>query len=258
LTKRRKSKSISGFHLPLYNLSQFKSKLITIHSTHKSGRTLALCLSSWLAISLLPASAQYRPPTLKELLKGAEQAAQAAPRDAKKRYEWADCLRKSGDLHTAAIEYLEVTVLDPTYYVAYHQLLDCKPTDDQLDEAIERLTKLEDQRPKELMLRVALSEVLEKRGETYKAARALVDLQFAEYIPPKYTTQINARVRYLLGKSRDVQTTEKANQATQPASEDLDSVPLPIPENTGAKDFSTAKLKDSGETEGYGHTKLLP
>jgi tetratricopeptide (TPR) repeat protein len=219
---------------------------------------IALCLSSWLVLSLLPASAQYRPPTLKELLKAAEQAAQAAPRDAKKRYEWADYLRKSGDFHNAAIEYLDVTVLDPTYYVAYHQLLDCKPTDDQLDEAIERLTKVEVQRPKELMLRVALSEVLEKRGETYKAARALVDLQFAEYIPPKYTAQINARVRYLLGKSRDAQTAEKAHQATQPANEDSDSTPLPLPENSGGKDFSTAKLKDSGDTDGNDHTKAQP
>ena len=132
--------------------------------SHAYCRGIALCLSVCLAISLWPASAQYRPPTLKELLKAAEQAAQATPRDAKKRYEWADYLRKSGELHKAAIEYLEVTLLDPTYYVAYHQLLDCKPSDDQLDEAIERLTKLEVQRPKELMLRVALSEVLEKRA----------------------------------------------------------------------------------------------
>jgi len=232
--------------------------LIAIDSEQKRRRPIALLLGTLLFFSLSQASAQYHPPTLAEQLKVAEQAVQSAPRDAKKRFELAEILRKSGDNHKASIQYLETSVLDPSYYLAYHQLLICKPSNDQLDEAIERLTKLEEQIPKELMLRVALSEVLERRGETYKAARALVDLQFSEYIPPKYTPQINARVRYLLGKAKDQQTTEKAQQVGQTPTEDLDSVPLPIPETTAAKDLSEAKLKDSKVTEGYGHNKLLP
>jgi tetratricopeptide (TPR) repeat protein len=238
-------------------LNQSSLKLIAIDPNRKR-RSTALLVGALLFFSLSQARAQYHPPTLAEQLKVAEQAVQSAPRDAKKRFELAELLRKTGEPHKASVQYLEVTVLDPTYYLAYHQLLTCKPSNDQLDEAIDRLTKLEAQSPKELMLRVALSEVLEQRGETYKAARALVDLQFSEYIPPKYTPQINARVRYLLGKSKDMQMTEKAQQTGQPATEDLDSVPLPIPESTAAKDLSEAKLKDSKVTEGYGHTKLLP
>jgi len=216
-----------------------------------------LSLISLLFLSLSRSSAQSRPPAEAAQVKAAELAIQAAPRDAKKRFELAELLRKSGDQRKASIEYLDVSALDPTYYLAYHQLINCKPTNDQLDEAIERLTKLEEQFPKELMLRVALSELLEQRGETYKAARALVDLQFSEYIPPKYTTQINTRVRYLLGKSRDANITEKAQQVGQPMGDDLDAVPLPIPEST-AKDLPEDKFKDSKVTEGYGHTKLLP
>jgi len=232
--------------------------LIAIESDSKPKRLSSLLVATLLLCSLAPAKAQYRPLTLAEQLQVADQAVQSAPRDPKKRFEFAELLRKSGEPHKASIQYLETSVLDPSYYLAYHELITCKPTDEQLDEAIERLTKLEEEMPKELMLRVALSEVLERRGETYKAARALVDLQFGEYIPPKYANQINARVRYLLGKAKDTQTTEKAQQVGQTPTDDLDSVPLPIPENTTTKDFSEAKLKDSKVTEGYGHNKLLP
>jgi tetratricopeptide (TPR) repeat protein len=186
-------------------------------------------------------------------LKNAQQEVQKMPRDAKLRYEYAELLRKSGDLHKGAVQYLEVTSLDPTYYLAYHKLTQCQPSNEQLDEAIERLNKLEELRPKELMMRVALSEVLEKKGELYKAARALVDLQYSDVIPPKYIPKVNARIHFLLSKAKDVQTQEKSQQTD----EELDSVPLPIPEGSG-KDMSASKLKDSKVTEGYGHTKLLP
>jgi tetratricopeptide (TPR) repeat protein len=239
-------------------LKQPKLKPIANDPNRKRARLPAVLVGALLFLSVSQAQAQYHPPTLPEQLKVAEQAVQLAPRDAKKRFELAELLRKTGELRKASIQYLETSLLEPNYYLAYHQMLLCKPSNDQLDESIERLTKLEEQLPKELMLRIALSEVLEQRGETYKAARALVDLQFSEYIPPKYTPQINARVRYLLGKSKDMQMTEKAQQVGQTPTEDLDSVPLPIPESTAAKDLSEAKLKDSRVTEGYGHTKLLP
>jgi tetratricopeptide (TPR) repeat protein len=232
--------------------------LFAIESTQKRKRSTAFLVGTALFFSLSPVCAQYHPPTPAEQVQAADQAVQAAPRDAKKRFELAESLRKAGEPQKATVQFLETSVLDPGYYLAYHQLLLCKPSNDQLDEAIERLTTLEEKIPKELMLRVALSEVLERRGETYKAARALVDLQFADYIPPKYTPQINARIRYLLGKAKDQQTTEKAQAVGQVPTEDPDSVPLPIPENTAAKDLSEAKLKDSSVTEGPGHTKLLP
>jgi len=186
-------------------------------------------------------------------LKIAQQDVQKTPRDAKLRYDYAELLRKSGDSHKATVQYLEVTSLDPTYYLAYHKLTMCQPSNEQLDEAIERLNKLEEIRPKELMMRVALSEVLEKRGELYKAARALVDLQYSDVIPPKYVPKVNARIHFLLSKAKDVQTTEKSQQTD----EELDSVPLPLPDGPN-KDMSASKLKDSKVTEGYGHTKLLP
>jgi DNA-binding SARP family transcriptional activator len=181
-----------------------------------------------------------------------------SPRDARKRFELAEILRKSGDLKKASVQYLETTLLDPSYYLAYHQLLSCKPTNDQLDEGIERLEKLDQEHPQELMLRVALSELLEQRGETYKAARALVDLQFVDAVPTKYSAKINARVRYLMGKVKDAQTTEKAQQTVQPTADDLDAVPIPLPDTTASTDFYTDKLKDTRTNEGYGHTKLLP
>jgi len=239
-------------------LNQSNLMLIAIESQTKRTLLSTVLLVASLFSFVLPANAQYRPLTLAEQVKVADQAVQAAPRDPKKRFEYAELLRKSGEPHKASIEYLETSVLDPSYYLAYHEMITCKPTDEQLDEAIERLTKLEEQMPKELMLRVALSEVLEKRGEIYKAARALVDLQFSEYIPARYQPQINARVRYLLGKSKDQQTTEKAQAVGTMPTDDPDAVPLPIPENTASKDLSDAKLKDSKVTEGYGHNKLLP
>jgi len=218
--------------------------------------------SSLTGLSLLfvpSANAQLSAPTPSEQLELAEQAVQNTPRDAKKRFELAEALRKSGELHKASIQYLDVTVLDPAYYLAYHQLISSKPSNEQLDEAIERLNKLKEQHPDELMLRVALSEVLEQRGEVYKAARALVDLQLANGVSSKYAAKINARIRYLLSKAKDIHTTEKAQQAVQPvAAEDLDSVPIPIPDTDSDKDPSMAKLKNAKVPEGYGHAKLLP
>ena len=209
-----------------------------------------ICVSS--AVAFGQTQPQGAPVTAQQL-KNAQQDVQNKPRDAKLRYEYAELLRRSGDLHKGAVQYLEVTSLDPTYYLAYHKLTQCQPNNDQLDEAIERLNKLEELRPKELMMRVALSEVLEKRGELYKAARALVDLQYADVIPPQYVPKVNARIHFLLSKAKDVQTAEKAQQSD----DDLDSVPLPIPDGS-SKDVSASKLKDSKVTEGYGHTKLLP
>ena len=194
-----------------------------------------------------------------EQLKIAQQAVEDSPRDAKKRFALAELLKKSGNLRKAAVQYLETTALDPAFFLAYHRLIDSDATNDQLDEAIERLNKLKEAQPTELMLRVALSEVLEKRGDVYKAARALVDIQFVNgAIPAKYQDKINNRIHYLLTKAKEEKIVEKAKQTASQNEEELDSVPLPMPDKTST-DLSTSKLKDdSNVTEGYGHTKLLP
>jgi tetratricopeptide (TPR) repeat protein len=248
LTKRGKIKILNQPYFTSLTATVARAQILVIASS--------LTVLSLLLVA--SANAQLSTPSPSEQLKLAEQAVQDTPRDAKKRFELAEALRKSGELHKASIQYLDLTVLDPGYYVAYHQLISTKPSNDQLDEAIERLNKLKEQHPDELMLRVALSEVLEQRGEIYKAARALVDLQLANGVSSKYAIKINARVRYLLSKAKDMHTAEKAQQAVRPATEDLDSVPIPIPDTGSDKDLSTAKLKNATVPEGYGHAKLLP
>jgi Flp pilus assembly protein TadD len=180
------------------------------------------------------------------------------PRDAQKRFELAEALRLSGNSKSAAIEYLNTTCLDNAYYIAYHQMLKSKPTADQVDEACDRLTKLEEQKPKNLMLRVALSEILEQKGDLYGATRQLVDLQYTENIPTKYQLKINTRVHYLVTKSKDVKTAESAAKSLQQTEEDIDSVPLPLPDSSLDNNLSANKLKDGKIPDGYGHTRLLP
>ncbi|PWT96463.1 MAG: hypothetical protein C5B53_09660 [Candidatus Melainabacteria bacterium] len=196
-------------------------------------------------------------PTAAEKLRVAEREVEASPRDPKKRFELADALRLSGDLKKASQEYLDVTSLEPAYYIAYHQLLRSKPTEDQLDEASDRLKKLEEKRPKNLMLRVAYSEILEKKGDYYTAARALVDLQYSHGIPPKYEMKINSRIHYLLSKSKDVASAKTAQHSQEPV-EDPDAVPLPLPESSFDTGLSATKLKETKVPEGYGHARLLP
>jgi tetratricopeptide (TPR) repeat protein len=239
--------------------THFPRRLPLLAIAISTGFSLALSIAPAILLAIRPAMAQTSMSERLEAVKQAQQAVQTAPRDAKKRFDYAEALRLTGDTKTAAIEYLNVTSLDPAYYIAYHQLLKSKATPDQLDEAADRLAKLEEQEPKNLMLRVALSEVYEQKGDLYQAARALVDLQYSHSIPDKYLPKINARIHYLLVKAKDVQTVQTAEKTQQPASdEDIDAAPLPLPESTLTKDLSAKKLKDSQETEGYGHTRLLP
>lgn len=191
-----------------------------------------------------------------EALTNAQKEAEAFPKDAKRRFALAEALRDSHDTAKAASEFLQVTRLDPAYYLAYHQLALCKPTREQLDEAIERLNNLEKDKPSALMLRVSLSEMLEKEGEYYRAARTLVDIQYSHTVPDKYLPRINGRIHYLLMKAKDVKTLDEAKQPEVQV--ETETSPLPLPDTSLDKDLSSTKLKDQSVTESYGHARLLP
>ncbi len=98
------------------------------------------------------------------------------PNDAQMHVKLADAYRKMGQNQQALDEYVKASRLDHTCYVAYHQITLLSNDDKLLDEAIETLSKMESEKPKELLLRVALSELYEKRGNYYQAARTLIDL----------------------------------------------------------------------------------
>jgi tetratricopeptide (TPR) repeat protein len=191
-----------------------------------------------------------------ESLIRAQQECDAFPKDAKRHFELAEALRSSHDIKKAAAEFLNVTRLDPGYYLAYHQMVLSKPTVAQLDEAIERLNTLEKEKPSVLMLRVSLSEMLEKKGEYYKAARTLVDIEYSHTIPEKYLPRINGRIHYLLMKAKDTETLDEAKKPE--AQSESDSSPLPLPDASLDSDLSSTKLKGQSVTESYGHARLLP
>lgn len=173
----------------------------------------------------------------------------ASPQDAKARYALAHALRLQGQGTQAASQLLEATSLDPSYFIAYHELTLCKPTNEQLDEVTERLCHLRDERPKELMLRVALSEVLEQRGDNYGASRALVDLMYEGGVPPQYRSKVEARIHFLLSKAKDSTTAQSAK------AEDggLDSLPPELPGAGVKRDIAASK-----QTTSFGNSTLLP
>jgi len=192
-------------------------------------------------------------PTAQELA-GARAAVRANPSDAKAHMALAELLRRLSRQREAAQEYLEVTDLDPHNYLAYHQLSTLNADSAQLDEAIARLSKLKDEKPHELMLRVALSELYERRGNYYQGARVLVDLTYQNAVPAKYHARVNARIHYLLTKQKDSQTADKSFVSE----EELDALPPPLPESTIHKDLAASKLKESRVMRGLGNTPLLP
>lgn len=167
----------------------------------------------------------------------------------------ADALRKRQRLKEAAPEYAQATNLNPELYVAYHQLAAISDDPQLLDDAINRLTKLKMDKPKELMLRVALSELLEKRQNYYQAARVLIEITYDNAVPTKYQARVNGRIHYLLTKSKEAQLTAKDNI---PADEDLDVVPAPLPDAGLRKGLTASKINESKELKGMGHVPLLP
>lgn len=185
----------------------------------------------------------------------ARQVVQQSPENAKARYELGRALRIAGKNQEAASELLEATSMDPSLYVAYHELSLTKARPQQIDEAIDRLTILKDEKPKDLLLRVALSELLEANGKVYQASRILVDAVYQNAVPEKYVARVNARIHYLLSKAKDVHAAEKV--ASEDPTEE-DSLPPPLPEASLRRNLSASKIKDSKSVQGFGHAPLLP
>jgi tetratricopeptide (TPR) repeat protein len=175
--------------------------------------------------------------------------------DANAHAAYADALRKRGRNHEAAEEYAKATTINPELYVAYHQLATTSDDAQQLDDAIARLTKLKMEKPKELMLRVALSELLEKRLNYYQAARVLIEITYDNAVPPKWSPRVNGRIHYLLAKSKEAQLNSKD---TIPQDDDLDVVPAPLPDTGLRKGLTASKINESKELKGMGRVPLLP
>ncbi len=196
---------------------------------------------------------------LKQEIKSAKEAILLSPIDTEKRLHLARLLRRSGNTKQAAIEYLNATVVSPNCSAAYHELVLSNPSIGQIDEAIARLSKLDEMKPKQLSTKMGLSELYEHKDDYYQAARVLVDLQYSQNIPAKYVPQIASRVHMLLGKTKDVRTTEKAiEQKTNIEESESSSTPIPMPDVTVKTDAPTDRLRNTRVKEGYGHAQLLP
>lgn len=182
------------------------------------------------------------------------------PVDAKARFALGEALRKLGRNKEAAQEYLAATEFDPGMYVAYHQLSLSKASNEQLDTAIERLQKLKEEKSKDLMLRVALSELMEKRGSFSQAARVLVELVYQNAVDLKYQAKVNARIHYLLAQAKHAHVNEANLSQSGVGQEEsqLDTLPPAPPDLDSTGDLSSAKIKDARVMPAVGNTPLLP
>lgn len=233
--------------------------------------TAAYCAADQLqAAPPIPASdRQKEPPRAPKLLtltpeqqqvefKQLQQDILAKPNDAQLHYKLGEALRKAGQKEKACEEYLKAINLDQTLWVAYHQLTTNSSDEKQLDHAMEKLSKLENEKPRELLLRVALSELYEKRGNYYQAARTLVDLTYTNSVPEKWRPKVNARIHNMLVLSKTTKLKEDVPQSANGSEEDLDLMPAPLPTPQTKRSIAQAKLKDSKEVRGMGHTPLVP
>lgn len=181
-------------------------------------------------------------------------AVDASPNVGKVHYEYAHALRAAGKQSQAVVEYLDASQLEPTLYVAYHELSLSKARPEQLDEAIDRLKLLQEHRPKDLLLCVSLSELFEQRDELYPAAKVLNDLVYSNSVPEKYLPRVKARIHFLLNKNKEEQTLRKV-QSEEP---EADAAPLPLPESSLRRSLSASQLKDAKVMQNFGHSQLLP
>ena len=225
----------------------------------------------WLGSMLLPAQLMAQTPapanadnageqpdndaTMQEL-KAARQAVSESQDSGDAHLRLARALSKLGRNREAAQEYLTAANVKQSLYVAYHELI--QVTDDAavLDDAIEQLNQIKEKDPKDLMLRVALSEVYEKHKKYHEAAKALVELQLANAVPPSYSQRLNLRVHYLLAKGK--QAHDRQGDVPVATDEELDVVPSPPPSTSLRKGLTASKIKDSKELKGMGHVPLLP
>ena len=207
-------------------------------------------------LAKLPAT----PEQLRQQLKDLQIAESLKPQDAQVHLKMGECLQKLGRLPQASEEFIKASKLDPHLYVAYHHLASTCTNEAQIDVAIEKLTALSVEKPKELLLRVALSELLEKRGNYYQAARTLIDMSFANTVPEKYKAKVTARIHNMLAlsKSHKAHEAETAVLTSPNSDEELDVVPAPLPTPSSKRSLAHGRLKDSKEVRGMGHTPLIP
>ncbi len=182
----------------------------------------------------------------------ARRLSDANPQNAALKFQYAEALKKAGKTTEAAREFLAVTEIDPSYYIAYHQLTLCTPDANTLSEAVKRLTYLMADKPKEMMLRVALSELFECQRDYFQASKVLVDLVYENGVPTKYISRVNNRIRLLQVKAREKYVKRKQEEV----SEGTDTPPLPLPEENLARGLSASRLEKSSEIDGYGHSLL--
>ena len=178
------------------------------------------------------------------------------PEDCQLQYRIGEVLRNLGRTSEATVAYASATKLSPDLYVAYHQLSGLSSDPEQLDEAIARLTARCQEKPDELMGRVALSEMLEKRGNFQLAARVLIDITYANKVPEKYKAKVSGRIHHLLALAKSAQQQEVTEVTV--AEEQLDVVPSPLPAQPSKRSIASAKMKDAREVKGVGKVPLLP
>ncbi len=234
----------------------FEKRSIALNFKFKSAIGTG-CLAALLLLSANTCAEALDPaktPATEAEFKLAKENLAAAPKDFKTHFALAELYKRSGLLKDAVKEYSETTVLNPSYYVAYHQMAFSSPDAATVEAAIERLNRLKEQKPRDLLLCVALSELLEQRKEYYHAARTLVDLLYQNAVPDQHVAKVNARIRLLLGRAKEMQVTEKARGEE----EDTEVVPLPLPEASLRRNLHASKIKEPKVMPGVGHAPLLP
>jgi hypothetical protein len=80
-------------------------------------------------------------------------------------------------------------------------------------------------------------------------------------VPEKYRVKVNARIHNMLVLSKRDKQQQGSNDVPATANggeEELDIMPAPLPTQGTKRSLAQAKLKDSKEVRGMGHTPLLP
>lgn len=223
-----------------------------------SAQTLSSLVVCPVALAQPDAAAAQLPAPTQAELDNARHQADDNPSNAKLRFDYAELVRRSGDLKGACREYLHATEIDGAYLLAYHQLaLNC--TDAILTtEALKRLQHLKEQHPDDLMIRVALSELLENQGKYYEASRVLVELVFKNVVPVKYSTKLNSRILFLQAKARAQHIDRGAHEGHHGTGkvEHVDSVPVPLPEESLNSGLRASRLEPSTQGDSFGHSRL--
>ncbi len=227
--------------------------ILNLSSPQRS--TLFSAVACWLIFA--PAASSHDAPAAAPVdIPTAKRMTDANPASAKLRFDYGEALRKSGKVEAACSEYLNATEIDASYFIAYHQLAQCSNNPHQLAEATTRLNHLMSQKPGDMMLRVALSELLESQGKYYEAARPLIHLVFTNSVPHKYIEKLNSRIRFLQAKARASHVAAKVQDSETTK---LDVTPLPLPdESVMRRGLDAARLSKDSVSDGFGHSRLQP